>query len=332
MENSTYHIGELYIGGKSLEIDRDQFLELERAKELVTNIHRVESLYEVLLESVIEFEKLILDETFSDFWGGRSELKSDTEVHIKFDRLNIKLNVRLLSVLSASRAYHDQRTTVLKLVSLDESLSSKADEIFSGFFASSLNYRIVEALRNYTQHRALPIDALSFGLRNRYPEGYGDNKKSVYRATIAPHITKRPLIDDLRFKRSVAKELEAIEQSKLDARALIRSYFSMISEGHDEISELLQGYQTEAEESVHKSRSKCETALQVQNLRHFSAWEKVNGKVEKELYLDSSVFEATKYFQKSTGGMKSVRRGYVSSELVADKDAFIGEFDDVWIE
>jgi len=93
----------------------------------------------------------------------------------------------------------------------------------------------METLRNYTQHRALPVHQLT------YPSAWeppGEWKNLVYRAV--PGIALQDLREDGRVKQSVIADLEALGPD-VPLTPLIREYVEGLSVIHEEFRRCTQG-------------------------------------------------------------------------------------------
>ncbi len=169
------------------------------------------------------------------------ELAFERSMETGFDRktsseTTIVLNQLLLSLLTSVRAYHDQRPQDL------ESFSNKgspwrenAEKVFNKAFDDNLDYRIMEAVRNYGQHNRLPI--LKFTMESRRIES--KEKDSSLRYTLDPEIDLTTLADSDKVRKKTREEIKAIGIEWVDLKAAIRSYISNIIAGHNEVRKML---------------------------------------------------------------------------------------------
>jgi hypothetical protein len=188
----------------------------------------IEDKFDLVLANYADFECELLtlavhQMIYSDFsW---SSMRLDTQI----------LNRRIGNLLSAGRLYtdhimHDAGILAGEDRSLVERLKKKSAEQYD----AKLGYRVMDVLRNYTQHRALPVHQLS------YPTAWvpsGEWRNLVYR--VVPSVALQDLREDSRVKPSVMAELEAIGPD-IPLTPLIREYAEGLSVIHEEFRSCIQ--------------------------------------------------------------------------------------------
>ena len=92
---------------------------------------------------------------------------------------------------------------------------------------------MIEALRNYAQHRGLPVFQLQYNITFR-PESSNNQLEH----TITPSLCVTRLREEKGFKASVLNELEALGEL-IDLKPLVRQYMESIGRIHLFIRELL---------------------------------------------------------------------------------------------
>jgi hypothetical protein len=154
-------IAGLGIGRGSAKISEDEFTRTKQAKRSLVVAMSIEGKFDLLLENYAEFERGLLELAlhqmiFSDLdW---SSMQFDTQ----------KVNRTLTNLLSASRLYIDQlKHEAGALDTSTPSLARVLKDKGSAEYDSKLGYRVMEASRNYTQHRDLPVQQL------KLPNGVG---------------------------------------------------------------------------------------------------------------------------------------------------------------
>ncbi len=148
---------------------------------------------------------------------------------------NLVANRRLLNLLSACRGYLDHAPYNLNRIS---DLGGTPMSVVATFFGESasleydrcLGYRVMEALRNYTQHARFPISV-------RYSSGWTetpDEEDSRLVTTVAVLLNPKGIGRD--FKASVRTELQK-RPEPVDIRLMIRQYVASIGKIHEQIRE-----------------------------------------------------------------------------------------------
>jgi len=322
-----FFVGQPIISGKKIEITKAEFESLRSARDSVVGLLRFENLYHVLFGSISEFERHILEATFQDSYRSFEAYQSHFELQIYFDHLRAEANVKMLALLSAARAYHDQRNQALGMVSGFEPKS--VNDHFREEYDSSFNYRIFEALRNYSQHANLPIQSVSLSGDNLWSSSHPKaDSPSIHRATIKPLIPIKELLADKAFKAPVSKELQGAEHLKLDARALARSYLASIAKRHLEVTESLGTARDEARDLMSDYMDRFLGEFAGRDVEHFSVWA---DDVDTKTWIGSTLTNKLERYQQAKKRHISIRRGYVSSEITADAKVLLSEFDDVWV-
>ena len=104
-------------------------------------------------------------------------------------------------------------------------------------YDKNFGYRVMEALRNYVQHRGLPIHSILFS--GKWLDIDSDeNRRLLY--TVVPSISVSELAEDDKFKQTVLKEMLAIQSNDdIDIRPLIRDYVEGIGKIHEKVRELI---------------------------------------------------------------------------------------------
>lgn len=97
-----------------------------------------------------------------------------------------------------------------------------------------LGYRVMDALRNYVQHRGYPIESLIY---NSKLVGKEPNEKFLF--SITPYIQIKKLEKDNKFKKEVLKEIKPLGVN-IDLKPLIREYVEALWNIHAKIRELLK--------------------------------------------------------------------------------------------
>ena len=220
-----------------LDLDSAHFFEItpeeyEDAKILKRNLIEalgIEQKLGLVLQNYEEYERELLNSTlrraiFSEYrWASFS-----TETQL--------FNRRLINLLTTCRLYLDHISHTLSLVYGKNSSSLELlKQKRSAEYDSNLGYRVVEALRNYVQHRGLPVHGLQYSLMQEE-----DDTHSFLKYTVTPRIRISELREDAKFKRSVLKELEALgNDEEVDLKPLIRKHIESIGRIHQFIRELI---------------------------------------------------------------------------------------------
>lgn len=216
----------------------DGFIEIDEAE-----YRRIKSARENLFEALFLEEKL--DLVTANFYEYETDLLSiasqmmifNDDDHFSMSRQRNLVSRRIVNLLTAGRMYLDQSVQhVANIYGRDSEILSRVKSEIVLQYDQSLGFRVMEALRNYVQHRGFPIHTLLFSYKR---VGTDTEPQLLYR--VIPIISVTELNEDGNFKKSVLKELDAIQnKNQVDARPLIREYIESIGKIHEKIREIIR--------------------------------------------------------------------------------------------
>lgn len=223
-----------------IEISEEKYSGYKAARKILSNCFAIEEKYEILISNYLEFEKQILDAATSSMVRNQIDYSDFFEV-------KLGINIRLVNLLTAAKLYIDQLNQ-----NVQECLPEQADikKTVKGFFTKeydeNFEYRFMEALRNYVQHRGIPLHWLSHGSKWTSLEGDGLLEYCVEIASQRSYLE-----EDGKFNKTVLEESD----DKIDLKAATRCYLESISNVHDSARQLI-------EHSVNAARKLLEDAHQ----------------------------------------------------------------------
>ena len=218
-----------------IEITAEAYAEFEKARNILSNALAIEEKYEIVITNYLDFEKQILDTTTG--YMVREHLD-----YSDFFEIRLGLNIRLVNLLTAARLYVDQLNQNVR-----ECVPNVADakEIVKKFFSKEYDenkeYRFMEALRNYVQHRGIPVHWTQQGSRWTSLEDDGFLEYSMELASQRSYLE-----EDGEFKKKVLAELD----EKIDLKAATRSYVESISNVHESVRSMIAESVTLARELI----------------------------------------------------------------------------------
>jgi hypothetical protein len=137
------------------------------------------------------------------------------------------LNRRLNNFMSSARLYRDQvKHDLCQIFGADSEATSKFDDAWETEYDGRLGYRTLEALRNYAQHRDIPVHGLSFKSERKE-----DNGQTYVLHTIKVTLDLARIREDPSFKRTVLLELEK-SGTTADLKPLVRDYMTGLQSVH----------------------------------------------------------------------------------------------------
>ncbi len=220
-----------------IAITEERFVQYKGAREILSHCLSIEEKYEILLSNYLEFEKQLLDATLSHMVRGAFNYSD-------FFDVRLALNVRLVNLLTAAKLYSDQvKQHATECSPETQDPKAAIEMLFSAEYDKYPEFRFMEALRNFVQHRGIPVHWTSLGSRLTKLEG-GLFEYSTELASLRSELEK-----DGKFKQEVLNHLS----DRTDLKVATRRYMESIGNVHDAVRNLIAS-------SVNASRALIESA------------------------------------------------------------------------
>lgn len=284
-----------------IEISKEKYSEYKAARNILSNCLAIEEKYEILISNYLEFEKQILD---AATWSMVREHVDYSD----FFEVKLGLNIRLVNLLTAARLYIDQlNQNVQECVPELADAKATMKGFFSKEYDENLEYRFMEALRNYVQHRGIPIHSTSLGSKRI---SQGDVSFFEYSVEIASQ--RSYLEEDGEFKKKVLAELD----DKIDLKAAVRCYLESISNVHDSARQLVEQSVKSARELLENAHQQY-AAIYSENLVGLSACVRSEDREIDSVPLLLDWDDIRVKLQKRNGKMTNLRKRYVTGKVKA---------------
>ena len=235
----------------AVKIDETKYVKLDHAQEALLHALYIEEKLYLLLENFVEYEGELLS-------VGLSRMVYQRNDYTEFRDDTILINRRLANLLSACRAYLDSLPHhVNQICSPSKDESATLDKAKNEQYDSVFGYRVMEALRNYIQHRGF-----SFQSWTTSETGEWRGEKQVMASTVDLLLEPKQLSLDSKFNKEVLHEMEQ-RGDTIYLKPLVRQYISSIREIHKRARELVRdclARQRKTLESALKLINSCSTA------------------------------------------------------------------------
>ena len=285
-----------------LVINESKFEQLKQAKECLSEILSFEEKYELLLSNYMELEKECL------IISAQNMVYEDNE-YMNFFDIKLLFNQRIVNLLTTSRLYIDQLSQHIKACNLNIDIKS----FFSYEYDNNFEYRFMEALRNYVQHRGLAVHFTSIGSNwtSLDDDGEIQFKTRVY--------TKKDEVEkDSAFKKSVAKEMP----DKVDIIYASRSYIESISKVHCNIRKILSDVAISSRQIVEEIIHEYEKISNGKSIGLGIVCLENNGKYDEILdkfYITLEWDNIRIKLERKNQSLVNLRKRFVSSSIKQDK-------------
>ncbi|EMH3447920.1 hypothetical protein V6H34_005139 [Vibrio harveyi] len=196
-----------------IEISNEQFQSLYQSAEVLKAAMAIEEKYELVISNFLDLEKDSLAVS-SDYMVRRSNNYSE------FFDIRSTFNRRIVNLLTSTKLYIDQIQQHVKICNPE--LTACVKNEFSKEYDTLFEYRFMEALRNYVQHRGLAVHLVS------HPAKWIEDDESLLEFQTKIYSQKTNLEGDKAFKKSVALEMP----DKVELILSSRKYISAISRVH----------------------------------------------------------------------------------------------------
>lgn len=222
-----------------IAITEDEYKALKAAREYLFEALYLEQKFDLVTEDFIEYEMTLLS------YAARHMIFSNMNSK-RFDNEVNNINRRLVNLLSACRLYLDHCNHHLSNIYGNGSEKIAAVNCQKkAEYDSRLSYRVLEALRNYVQHRGFPVQKVKYN-SSRVEEG--DNWQILY--SVTPYIITKQLQEDKKFKKTVLDELNKLGE-EIDIKPFIREFITSIGKVHEKAREVLKEDIRQWEEIIH---------------------------------------------------------------------------------
>lgn len=209
---------EVFGGYPELEISKEEYERIRFSKSALSSALDIEKKYDIFLSNYAEMEHEFAQLTLN------SLLDRNREYDDFFEMIR-KISLRIANLLSSGRMYVDHvKHDIKSCVNDSTEAQGKVNELLSAQYDADSYYRFIEAIRNYSQHRSLPVHSV---VDNSSADMDGDKKK-LFKHTLDVYADKNILATDKKFK---TKALNGLNE-KIDLKKALRKYVCALSEVH----------------------------------------------------------------------------------------------------
>lgn len=209
-----------------LEISEGEYTEIANARSTLTAALSIEEKYDLVLGNFLDLEKELLMLTVEKIVDHRFDYGRAYAVTTSLNRrvVNFVLSGKNYTELIASKAS--------KCVANGSEVEALVKSLTSKHYDESLDYRLMEALRNHVSHSGVAVH-----LVNNPDKWILNEKKQAtnFVFNIEIYALKERLADNSGFKSSVLKELP----DKVDLKKAVRAYVGAISSIQGEVRKII---------------------------------------------------------------------------------------------
>lgn len=286
-------------------ITKAEYDDLAIARDALLLMLFLEEKFDLVAQSYLELENDLLGSTVQAFVNGGAIDYQWTQ-----EKRGL-LNRRLLNLLSSARGYLDYVPHAAHgLLGRDSPQTISCIERTNKHYDSSLGYRVMEALRNYSQHRGFPIHALTFSHDRQ--EGVA----STIRVGIAIFTKTVYLREDKKIKKCVLEELEAMG-GKVDIKPMMRDHVAALADIHEFLRAAIAPNAARWEGQITSAIEKFKAAFPDLPLTGLAAVvRREDSTTTGEINLFSEFIDYRHYLAKKNSGLKHLGSMYATGEIL----------------
>jgi len=219
-------------------IDKEKFDELKNARSCLSGALAIEEKYELLLSNYVDLEKECLGVSTDYMVRNTADYSGFFDIRLAFNR-------RIVNLLTSTKLYIDQiQQHVRACVCNENDIEKKVKSFFSTEYDANFEYRFMEALRNYVQHRGLAVHSTSMGGKLMHDE---EREGLEFKTSLFTH--KEEVESDKAFKKQVSNEMP----DKVNLMYAARVYVGSISKAHCEIRSMLKSESEKSRDIISKT-------------------------------------------------------------------------------
>lgn len=319
-----HYICEDFLGGSKLVVDEDTFEMAKRAKIVWTSLRAIEDLFSIAMRSYISIEKFLLTSAIDSEFLTHGQRNDQF-----FDDIRDELNLKLTALLNACRSYYEQSLSRMTAAGICD--KSTCRQVFSSAFDTSLEYRIMDALRNHSMHQQMPIESFSVGGRWLYQ---GDDKSGKApgrrRLALEPKLNSASLVASEKINAKTKDEIAALDCEYIDLKFAMRGYVAQIGSCHIGLRKLSKEAFVSANTDMEWLRLRLGKKT-VGKARFPTAIRETTDSKKEKIYIGEEIIDRLEEQRQRLTQMPFVQRLFFSNEITKSKETYPNEHQTLWI-
>lgn len=199
-----------------IEIAKDVHDTIIVAWRSIAAVVAIEEEWDSLIRNYIELEMELLESAMHSMVLSHESYHEMQQERLEFSR-------RLSNLLQTCRSYIDHVPHYLGKLD-DGVLKAAFDELRKTAHAANFGYRFMDAMRNYAQHRGVPLHGSTYNAQ--WTGDLSDDTKGLLQHSVAASINLDKIREDKNFNSKVRAEVEGMD--KLDVSTLTREYIEAL--------------------------------------------------------------------------------------------------------
>jgi hypothetical protein len=222
------------------------------------------------------------------------------------------VNRRLVNLLSTAKLYIDQlQHDVSKTYGRNSNPYIGIKQFLAQEYDGSLGYRVMEAVRDHTQHRDTPVKFIHYSTTR-----VETCAPPMLRFSAGASLDYHSLQDDPKFEKSVLDELRPLVSKGrwIEVAPLVREHVQSIGRIHHRVRELIASDLSAADALMEEVLDRAKAAAQGESLAGLSIVQRgEDGRSYDSEWVSTELIERRKALQKKNSHLDSLARRFVSS-------------------
>jgi hypothetical protein len=313
-----YYLVRFVLGSScKVAINADVAAALRAAMSDLFEMVDVEQKFDIVMENFLELETEMTTRLLKQAY------RSDNSAQ-EFWADKLAFNRRIINVLTATRLYIDQTTHHIGVFFPKEKTAKAAElkALFSHEYDSVLAYRVMEALRNFSQHRGLPLQGMTHQSSwiDIAAEGAAADDDSYLQYNVALNLVVADLEGEGGLKKAVLKELK-LKGDRIDVKKMIREYVEALARVHVGLRDMLKPRIAAADALISYwiDRYLAECGEQVGSAGLGIGIARPNGAFEKIASVHTGPIDSIQALRSRTSGLAKLSKRTVTTKPITPK-------------
>jgi hypothetical protein len=292
----------------NVTVDETEYRKIIEAKKNLIEELLIEESLDFILENYFEFELELLSISTKQMIFNNPE-------YFLIQNGKMTLIRRISNLLTACKMYLDQCPHhINNIFGNGSEVGSKFKMECQNKYDSSLSYRVMEAIRNYAQHRGMPFQNIII----QYKSDFTQNERFLT-PIIVPQISIAEIETDKEFKNKVLREMrEAYQDDILDIRPLIREYIEriyLIQESiRTDIDDVSILWEKEIQDNIKRIQNSFGSEIPTNSISLIARGE--NFKIKNRTSLFPGFIEMRKFLIRKNNGVNNLSNRFVTNRVM----------------
>lgn len=307
----SYYLWKAVLGRTpKIEITKGEHDAIIAARRAVSVVADIEEEWDCLVQNYIDLEMELLRSAMHSMVLNHKSYHEFQEIRLGFSR-------RLSNLLQSCRSYLDHTPHHLNKLQ-SHAFADPFRKLTNTAYDGHFGYRFMEALRNYAQHRGLPLHGASFEATWTGNLDDDSEHKGLLRHVVLASISLAKIKGDKKFSAKLLAEVDG-DLEHLDVATLTREYIEALGGAHDGLRKLWSSALAEWKSTVRDAIARYAEINDGNSIGLSVAEFNQNGTVKCHVNIFDDLLLRVEQLARRNGSFVNLRRRYVTNELLPPK-------------